>query len=305
MILGGGGKPPRRVQISRRLLRFVIVLVCLVILGGAIGLIDYVNIRFRSAKLTIDRKALLEQNARLAERSREKDEQIALVSDKLRAIELTLERIEEMEGNVRVLAGDTIGRLAGGGGPVTERLSGPVTSADVANMMDSANEIMDRMAMHQVSLKRASRYFADQISEVLQVPDQWPVRGWVTSLFGPRTGPLTGKNEMHDGMDIAAPEGTVIRAPASGRITFAGTKHGYGNVLILRHGRGITTLYGHLARILVAEGEMVSAGANIAQVGNTGRSTGPHLHYEVRINSIPVNPKRFLPEDEDEEEQAT
>jgi murein DD-endopeptidase MepM/ murein hydrolase activator NlpD len=123
----------------------------------------------------------------------------------------------------------------------------------------------------------------------------------VTSLFGSRKSPFSGKQSMHNGFDIAAPEGAVIRAPASGQAHFVGLKGGYGNVLIVQHGRGIATLYGHLTKSLIAQGDRFTAGTPIALVGNTGRSTGPHLHYEVRVNNIPVNPKRFLPDEPVEE----
>ena len=99
---------------------------------------------------------------------------------------------------------------------------------------------------------------------------------------------------MHKGLDIAAPRGTSIYAPGAGTVIFAGRKHGYGNVVIIDHGYGYTTLYGHCSKLLVDEGAQVSRGDVIALVGSTGRSTGPHLHYEVRLNGVHLNPQRFL-----------
>ena len=156
--------------------------------------------------------------------------------------------------------------------------------------------------MHRASLRKTARYFTQRQSRMMQIPSQWPVTGWVTSLFGMRISPFTGQPTMHSGMDIAAPEGTVIRAPASGQVIFSGIQGGYGLVLVLQHGRGITTLYGHLAKALVKEGTDLPAGTPIALVGNSGRSTGPHLHYEIRLNNVPVNPIRFLPSSDQDDQ---
>jgi murein DD-endopeptidase MepM/ murein hydrolase activator NlpD len=245
------------------------------------------------------------QNARLVERGHEKDQQLALLSDKMRSIELTLERVQEMEGRVRLLTGmpESESPLITEKGPQTPRLGEGASQSDIARVYESARDLMDRMEGRRLALKKVARYFFSQRSEIMQIPNKWPLRGWVTSLFGIRNSPFTGKPAMHNGMDIAAPEGAVIRAPAAGQVIYEGEQGGYGNVLVLQHGRGITTLYGHLAKSLVSEGAYVPSNAPIALVGNTGRSTGPHLHYEVRLNNIPINPKRFLPAEEGAEEE--
>jgi len=116
----------------------------------------------------------------------------------------------------------------------------------------------------------------------------WPLRGRITSLFGIRNG------RPHEGLDIAARTGTPIRAACSGRVTFAGGMGTYGLTVIINHGAGLTTRYAHCSKILVSEGDWVEAGQVIARVGNTGRSTGPHLHLEVRLNGIPYDPLWFL-----------
>ncbi|MCL4424360.1 MAG: M23 family metallopeptidase [Firmicutes bacterium] len=117
----------------------------------------------------------------------------------------------------------------------------------------------------------------------------WPVSGRVTSEFGPRWG------RMHEGIDIGGITGTTIVAAKSGVVTFAGWMGGYGRTLILDHGDGIQTLYGHNSALLVAVGERVQRGQAVARLGNTGVSTGPHLHFEVRVNGEPTNPRRYLP----------
>ncbi|MGH9155247.1 MAG: murein hydrolase activator EnvC family protein [Acidimicrobiales bacterium] len=117
----------------------------------------------------------------------------------------------------------------------------------------------------------------------------WPVRGTLTSGFGPRWG------RLHAGIDIAAKTGTPIKAPKAGEVIFSGTYSGYGNCVIIDHGGGLTTLYGHQSRIAVREGANVGQGDVIGYVGSTGHSTGPHLHFETRVNGSPQNPRRFLP----------
>jgi murein DD-endopeptidase MepM/ murein hydrolase activator NlpD len=125
-------------------------------------------------------------------------------------------------------------------------------------------------------------------------PLGYPIRGWITSPFGYRRSPFTGRREFHEGIDIAAPVGAPIRVPADGVAVFAGRNGGYGRVVVVDHGYGFSTRYGHCSKILVSVGEKVKRGQVIARVGNTGRSTAPHLHYEVRVGKVAVNPYYYL-----------
>ncbi len=121
-----------------------------------------------------------------------------------------------------------------------------------------------------------------------------PVAGRVTSGYGTRLDPLTGESSLHAGLDVGAPEGTPIRAPAGGVVLSAGPKGGYGNAVEVDHGNGLVTLYGHAAEVLVSKGEFVQPGQEIATVGSSGRSTGPHLHFEVRQGGRKVDLSRVL-----------
>jgi murein DD-endopeptidase MepM/ murein hydrolase activator NlpD len=128
------------------------------------------------------------------------------------------------------------------------------------------------------------------------IPSIWPVMGSLRSGVGVRSNPFGGSStEFHKGQDIAAPMGTPVIATADGNITIAGWQRGYGWVVYIDHGNGITTRYGHLSRIDVAVGQPIRRGEQLGLVGSTGRSTGPHLHYEVRINGQPVSPLLYLP----------
>ena len=122
----------------------------------------------------------------------------------------------------------------------------------------------------------------------------WPVRGQVTSVYGNRIHPILKRNILHSGMDIAAPNGTPVKAAAPGEVIYDGWLRGYGRVVVLDHGRGYSTLYAHLSASLVKEGQVVKDGAMIARVGKTGNTTGYHLHFEVRVFGTPANPIKYL-----------
>ncbi len=138
--------------------------------------------------------------------------------------------------------------------------------------------------------------FQPQASQYAAGPAmQWPVAGEITSPFGERKNPLGPGDDFHPGLDIAAGEGTPIGAAAAGRVVSAGPDGGYGNLIVVDDGNGVTTRYGHCSQIFARVGDAVAAGQTIGAVGSTGRSTGPHLHFEVRVNDRPVDPTQFLP----------
>lgn len=145
-------------------------------------------------------------------------------------------------------------------------------------------------------LKDVYRFSADADYFWTAVPTASPVRGWVTSDFGVRRSPMTGGRQLHQGMDIASPYGSSVKASGDGVVTFAGRHGGLGNKVVVDHGYGLASVYGHNSEILVNEGQKVSRGQVIARVGSSGRSTGPHVHYEVLINGVPVDPRRFMVE---------
>lgn len=134
----------------------------------------------------------------------------------------------------------------------------------------------------------------DKIRFAGAIPNELPIGGWVTSEFGMRNHPLSHNYKMHEGIDIASPSGSPIKAPADGVVIYAGYAGGYGQVVVLDHGYGIVTLYAHASKLNVKLGDRVSRGKTLSFVGNTGASTGPHVHYEVRVDGIPTDPMSFV-----------
>ena len=138
------------------------------------------------------------------------------------------------------------------------------------------------------------RFYRDQSVLLASTPSIWPVRGYLSATFGNRIDPFTAQKDFHPGIDISAPMGTKIQAPAAGVVVSAGKHGGYGNALVIDHGNGIVTRYGHMESFAVKPGQRVRRGDIIGYVGNTGRSTAPHVHYEVWIRDQTQNPIHFI-----------
>lgn len=136
--------------------------------------------------------------------------------------------------------------------------------------------------------------FVGDWTSLADAPSLWPVEGRVGSSFGGRSDPINGEGAFHSGIDIDAPIGTPVRATADGDVTGANFGAGYGKQIVVNHGHDLLTVYGHLSGIVAMPGEHVSRGQVIGYVGMTGRATGPHLHYEVRVHNVPVNPYKYL-----------
>ena len=139
-----------------------------------------------------------------------------------------------------------------------------------------------------------SSSFSGDWTELADAPSMWPVEGPVGSSFGERQDPINGEGAFHSGIDIDAPYGTPVRAAADGQVTGTIMGAGYGRQIELNHGHDLLTLYGHLSAMAVVPGQHVTRGQVIGYVGQSGRATGPHLHYEVRVHNVPVNPHKYL-----------
>jgi murein DD-endopeptidase MepM/ murein hydrolase activator NlpD len=165
----------------------------------------------------------------------------------------------------------------------------------LVRLMHKSVDNLDTEIALQINEKaELSQFLEEQKSMLACTPSIWPTKGWVSSRFGYRTSPFTGKKEFHRGLDISARQGTPIVAPADGLVASAGKDYGYGNVLTIQHGHGLKTRFAHLSKMLVKKGQSVKRGQEIALMGNTGRTTGTHLHYEVHLNGVAVNPINYI-----------
>jgi murein DD-endopeptidase MepM/ murein hydrolase activator NlpD len=154
--------------------------------------------------------------------------------------------------------------------------------------------IKDVVSSLEQNIHHLDQHLLDKESYLSSTPTLLPAQGWITSYFGQRISPHSGKLKMHEGIDVGAPYGTAIIAPADGLITYSGEKAGFGKFVQVDHGFGIETIYAHNQSLHVRNGQKIKRGTLLAAVGNTGHSTGPHLHYEVRVNGIAVDPLYFI-----------
>jgi murein DD-endopeptidase MepM/ murein hydrolase activator NlpD len=234
--------------------------------------------------------------------------QLKSVRERIEHIGTTLDRVERFDQKLRAVTmlSDPQRSLAmgptepepGTTSPATDTQFTQLTTTETPNaLMGRLDRLSAEATRQEQSLQELQAYFQDQKSLLASTPSIWPARGWVTSDFGQRLDPYTADRIMHQGLDIAAPHGKEVFSPSDGTVVYAGLEGGYGNVIVIDHGYGIKTRYGHLSKIVVKAGAKVKRGELIATVGNTGRSTGPHLHYEVRVNGIPQNPRKFILEE--------
>jgi len=168
---------------------------------------------------------------------------------------------------------------------------------DFAKLHMAFDSVLQHELAVELDVESLTTALLDQRDYMNSLPTLKPTNGWYTSGFGVRSSPFTGKSTMHEGLDLANHIGSAIVSAAAGVVTFAGPRPGYGNLVTINHGYGIQTQYGHISRAYVKVGEKVKRGQKIAAVGNTGRSTGPHCHYEVRVNGIPMDPYYYILEE--------
>jgi murein DD-endopeptidase MepM/ murein hydrolase activator NlpD len=214
------------------------------------------------------------ENARLKAENERQRQELNQLNNRVEAVEDTSRRLAEKSGVVHEQE-----TVPGTGGPAV-----PLDA-------DSLAVIEAKMSRLEQNMKA----YEDILRQRGYTPTIWPVDGKLESGFGGRRNPFGGSSyEFHSGQDIDAPYGAPVIAGASGKVVFAGWQSGYGQLVVIDHGSGLTSRYGHLSHIDVIEGQTISRAEFLGRVGSTGRSTGPHLHYEVRINDEPVNPLQYL-----------
>jgi murein DD-endopeptidase MepM/ murein hydrolase activator NlpD len=219
-----------------------------------------------------------------------------------RALENTVTQTNAKLGSLQSLASD-VALTYGFGAPRRPKLPEAVLAlaAQSNSTLDSSyNASLYAFRLMQAAATRSpidstlQSLLANPPMDASIVPSRWPVRGQVTGGFGERMDPLSGEGAFHSGIDISAPYGTPVEAAADGIVFASGPDSGYGNAVLIDHGFGITTKYGHMSRVGVVVGQEVKRGQPIGAVGTTGKTTGPHLHYEVRVHEAPVNPAKYL-----------
>jgi murein DD-endopeptidase MepM/ murein hydrolase activator NlpD len=229
--------------------------------------------------------------------------QIQSFAHDIDALKDRLIKLSQFEEKMRVIAnlepGQDQDALFGVGGAAPEDLDSRVglTERHQSLMREMHRQINE---LETASLHQESRFdglldkLEDERSLLASTPSIRPVKGFITSGFGYRISPFTGGREFHKGLDIANRKGTKVHATADGVISFAGRKGTLGFCVVIDHGHGLVTEYAHLSKILKKRGDKVKRGDIVGQIGSTGRSTGPHLHYEVHLNGVPVNPSTYV-----------
>lgn len=298
MIFPGTSGSPKKISVSKRFVRLGIILSLVVILG----------VTGSSIYFTKQYIQLVDERAEVSELRRESKIhkiQVDKLGQQVKEFSTEMSRLERFANKLRVITdiGESpapVEKDWGVGGPYglsTQSFSTSLEREAIAMVERLAGNLeqLDQQARVQVvSFQQLDEFFKNQKSLLSSTPSILPTRGWVTSGFGMRKSPFTGLNETHKGWDIGARMGSQIRTTADGVVVVAGRKSGYGKMVEIDHGYGISTRYGHNSKNLVEVGDRVKRGALIGMVGSTGRSTGPHLHYEVLLNGVPVNPKNYI-----------
>ena len=250
-----------------------------------------------------DNVALLETITAQKTELEDQRRQIQMFAGEIQGLKEQITKLGQLENQVRLIADiDKSGRSSGlfGIGGVSK------IDLDQEIPLDAQHNALIREMHNQVKqiksvADKEKLDFNDLIDKLTQKknllassPSIKPVSGTITSPFGYRKSPFTGRRTFHSGLDISNRIGTKIVSTAFGKVVFAGRKTGYGNLVIIDHGYGKTTKYAHLRKILVHKNQQVKRGETIATLGNTGRTTGPHLHYEVLVNGTPVNPSKYI-----------
>jgi murein DD-endopeptidase MepM/ murein hydrolase activator NlpD len=258
----------RRISVHKRWMKVFVSLSVVVLLGALYG---FYGLTQHLMHLRIER-----ENQALRAENEKQRKQLNNLNQRVEAVEESTRRLAEISGVEHEQQPQA--STHGAGGP--------------ALPLDEAMALEDKT----VHLEQELRTYEVALRERAMTPSIWPVTGELTDGFGGRRNPFGGSSsEFHTGQDIATLTGTPVAAAANGTVIFAGCQNGYGQIVIIDHGGGLTTRYGHLSKIEATIGQSIMRGEILGRVGSTGRSTGPHLHYEVRINDEPVNPMEYLP----------
>ena len=292
LIFGHKTSKTRHLRIRKRTFKVALYVLGFALLSTTFFFCDYIQVKKKAFELN-----------RLRNEAQAQKSQIHFFSSKIEDLEKQLSKLKDFDKKIRIIANLEKGQEAtpfmGMGGPspsdMREKMKAERDEKGLVQQMKMDVERLQSEAVsREESLSELEKLLQTKKEMLIHTPSVWPILGWVTSGFGFRTNPFTGLTQMHEGLDISNKVGTPVLAPADGIISDAGNDWVHGKILVISHGFGMITRYSHLNKFFVGVGQKVKRGERIGEVGMTGKSTGPHLHYEVRLNGIPVNPARYI-----------
>lgn len=282
----------KQIRLSRGFLSFFIGLSLVSVAAISYLLYDYIHlIQAMPSIQALEREATSQRF------------QIQSFAKKINDLKANIVNLQEFEKKIRIMA--NLERPAdenavfGIGGSAPEDLEASISLTEkqtglLREMHEQTEQLQRASVLQNEAFAQLHKYLQGQKSLLASTPTIRPTTGWMSSGFGYRVSPFTGMKEFHQGVDIATRMGMEIIAPADGTVISVTSKGGLGKAIVIDHGYGLVTCYGHLKEHLVKRGQHVDRGENIGLVGNTGRTTAPHLHYEVHLNGVPVNPLTYI-----------
>jgi murein DD-endopeptidase MepM/ murein hydrolase activator NlpD len=289
-IFRGGPFKPLKIKLPGRIAKILLAVLLVIIVSFPFITMSYISKTAQLAQIKHERAAQSEHIASLNKQVGEFQQQIQRLKEfdvKLRII-ANLENAEETDSFLGV----------GGISPSTrepwQEQETEAETKDLQRMKADLDRLCTEAEFREKSFQELYSFLEGKKKELACTPAIWPTRGWLTSRFGYRIDPFTGLRQLHEGIDIANRMGTPIVVPADGVISRVFNNFGFGLMVEVTHGYGIVTRYGHLSKSYVKVGQWVKRGERIAAIGNSGRATGPHLHYEVRLNDVPLNPQNYI-----------
>jgi murein DD-endopeptidase MepM/ murein hydrolase activator NlpD len=292
LIFGPKTSRSRHLKIRKKTFKIALYLFAFALLSTTFFFCDYIQVKKKAFELS-----------RLRQETQAQKSQLHFFSSKIEDMEKQLSKLKDFDKKIRIIAnlerGEETTSLMGMGGPSSSDIRDKLKSAKddpglVQQMKADVERLQSEAITQELSLAELEKNLQTKKEMMIHMPSLWPTMGWVTSGFGFRTNPFSGLSQMHEGMDISNRVGTLVVAPSDGIVSDVGNDLVYGKIIVISHGFGMTSRYCHLSQALVKAGQKVNRGDKIAEIGMTGRTTGPHLHYEVRLNGIPVNPLRYI-----------
>lgn len=293
------GAPVRQLTVSRRFFWSALFMVTLALALAATGLYDYLQVR----KAFSNTLALTAQNSSQNRTIADQRSQLQRFAQEIDSLKSRLVTLNTFEKKIRIIANienpEENAGLFGMGGSAPDDLDPKIPLTEKHNslireMHHQADQLNSASVNQEAGFESLLTYLETQVDLLASTPSIRPVGGWITSRFSHRISPFTGRREFHNALDIANRMKTPIIAPADGKVSFVRRRWLMGNVLEINHGHGFLTRYAHLNAFKKKKGERVKRGETIALMGNSGRSTGPHLHYQIYLNGLPVNPEKYI-----------